>query len=136
MADLSITAANVKKGTTGEIKRATAGATITAGQVLYKDTSDSNKFKLADVTTSSATATVAGVALNNAAASQPVNYVDAGTLDLGATLTVGSTYVLSASGAIAPIGDLASSDYVSYIGYATAADSMTLMVESTGVTVP
>lgn len=136
MADLTITAANVEK-TSGNDATATAGATITAGDIIYLDTADSNKAKLADVTTSSLTATVEGVALNGASANQPVTYLKAnGVLDIGATLTVSETYVLSASGAVSPIGDLTSNDYVSYIGYATAADSLTLTLTSTGVQVP
>ena len=48
MAAISITAANVLKSSTGQVSVGTAGATITAGQSVYIDTSDSNKIKLAD----------------------------------------------------------------------------------------
>lgn len=137
MADVTITAANVAK-TTGTIQNGTAGATITAGQALYEDTADSNKLKLADADNTSTTATIKGVALNGAASGQPVSYLQAGaTMDLGATLTVGTVYVLSGTaGGIAPYADLASNDYVTIVGYATAADSITLLCESTGVQVP
>jgi hypothetical protein len=47
MADLTITAANVIAGNSAKTETGTAGATVTAGQVVYKDSAD-NKFKLAD----------------------------------------------------------------------------------------
>ena len=46
MADLTITAANVIRGANAVITRGTAGAAITAGQIIYADASDA--FQLAD----------------------------------------------------------------------------------------
>lgn len=137
MADLSITAANVVANSGSSQEEWTAGATITAGQAIYKDSSDSNKAKLAQSDGTAAEATVRGIALNGASSGQPVKVVRTGTMDLGATLTVGTTYVLSATaGGIAPIGDLTSGDYVSHIGIGTAADELTLTITNSGVEVP
>ena len=55
MADLTLTAASVLAGSNATTRLGTAGATITAGQVVYFDDT-TNTFKLAD--TDSATAAV------------------------------------------------------------------------------
>ena len=120
--DLSVTAANVLASSSAVKERGVAGATITAGQTLYIDTSDSNKLKLADC--DSATAAVrncAGIALNGAAAGQPVEYViEDPSFTPGGTLTVGTTYVLSdTAGGIMPHADLESGDYPTVLFIAT-----------------
>ncbi len=136
MADLVITAANVVR-TSGIKVEAIAGETITAGQAIYIDTSDSNEMKLSDCTTSATTAVVDGIALDGASDGQPIVYLKAGgVLNPGATVAVGKIYVLSASGAIAPVDDLTSADYTTIIGYATTTSSMTLTLDASGVQVP
>lgn len=124
MADLSITAANVVAASTSTTKAGTAGATITAGQAVYKlaadglihpaDANDSAKYK------------AVGIALNGASVNQPIDYVEkSNDLDIGATLTIGTVYVLSATaGGVAPAADLTTGDYAVILGVATAADSM------------
>lgn len=101
-----------------------AGATITQGQALYVDTSDSNKLKLADADSGSAGDAIrAGIqiALNAASAGQPVAYVtqDA-ALATGATtpLTSGATiYLGTTAGAItATYADLGSGSTVVQLG--------------------
>ncbi len=133
MADLTITAANVAYTSGGSTKTAIAGEAITAGEAVYIDTSDSNKIKLANVTSATASV-VAGVSVNDAASGQHITYVTAGAIiNPGATVAVGKLYVCSASGAIAPVDDLTTSDYVSVIYVGTAASSVTLLLENTGV---
>jgi len=137
MADLSITAANVAPGTSVSKQEWTAGATITAGEAVYIDSSDSNKAKLAQSDGTSAEAEVKGIALCGASSGQPVVIATNGTMDLGATLTLGTIYVLSqTAGKIAPTADLASGDYTSVIGVGTAADELTLAITNSGVEVP
>lgn len=118
MADLTITAANVVPGTGARIVQGTAGATITAGQVVYKDASDSDKYKLADC--DSATAAVrgaVGIALNGASAGQPVSVIVGGQVTIGATIAAGVAYYLSATpGGICPVADLGSGDYPLILG--------------------
>lgn len=137
MADLSITAANVTPGTgMGQIEL-TAGATITAGQACYMDTAASNVAKLAQSDGTSAEAEVKGVALNSASTGQPIKLGTSGTMDLGATLTVGTIYCLSdTAGGIVPSTDLSTGEYVSIIGIATAADTIALSIKNSGVEVP
>lgn len=133
MADLSITAANVVKGAVSTTRAGTAGAAITAGDALY--TLD-GKLVLANTATA-ATAMCVGIALNDAAAGQPVVYLAAGKIDPGATVAIGTYYVLSATaGNICPIADLVSTDYVTGIGFGTAADEITVAINASGVAVP
>lgn len=136
MADLSVTAASVVTSS-GNALDGTAGATITAGQVLYVDTADSNKLKLAQADGTALQATVAGIALHGAASGQPIRYQATGTINVGATLTVGQVYVVSATaGSIAPYSDLTSSDYVSVLGVATTAAILSMQIQNSGVEKP
>lgn len=138
MADLSITAANVDPGSNVNPDTSyTAGATITAGQAVYIDSSDSDLAKLAQSDGTEAEAEVKGIALNGASANQPVSIAKSGDVDMGATLTVGETYVLSqTAGGVAPIADLVSGDYVTHIGIATAADTLHLRIYASATEVP
>lgn len=134
MADLSITAGSVLAGG-GSTKRAgTAGATITAGQVVYLDTSD-GRYKLADA--DSGTAAVRspfGIALNGASAGQPLTVCTRGAVTIGATVTAGTTYYLSPNpGGIAPLADLLSGDYPTIVGIATSTSVIDVQFIESGV---
>jgi hypothetical protein len=134
MADLSITAASVVAGDDARITYGTAGATITAGQAVYKEAAD-DKFKLADC--DSATAAVrspVGIALNGAADGQPLAIVNKGPVTIGATLTAGVAYYLSPNaGGIAPVADLAAGDYPVIIGIATSTSVLEVGIQEAGV---
>lgn len=110
MADYSVTASSVLASGTGTKVTGTAGATLTAGQSLYADASDSNKLKLADANASLATATLAGIALHGATSGQPITYCTADddfTHGLSG-VAAGDIIILSATaGALAPAADLA-----------------------------
>lgn len=122
MADLTITAANVVAGSGATKEAGVAGATITAGQAVYKDASDGGKFKLAD--NDSATAAVRsfyGIALNGAANGQPLTVLKSGPITIGATVAVGVVYCLSSTaGGICPNADIATGDYNTVIGIGTS----------------
>lgn len=134
MADLSITAANVVAGSGARRTTGTAGATITAGQAVYLDASDS-KYKLAD--NNSATAAVRspdGIALHGAANGQPLTILTSGPVTIGATLTAGATYYLSDTpGGIAPAADLATGEYATIIGIATSTTVLDVDIHESGV---
>lgn len=121
MADLTITAANVLAGSGSQIKHGRAGATITAGQTVYLDSAD-NEYKLADC--DSATPGVRspyGIALNGASDGQPLAVLAKGPCTIGATLTAGVAYYLSATpGGICPVADLSTGDYPTIVGIATS----------------
>lgn len=122
MADLSITAGSVIASAAAVIQEGVAGATITAGQALYKDSSASNVLKLADADASAAAANCVGIALNGGSTGQPIKFTaDDPDFTPGATLslsvaTVKGVYVLSATaGGIAPAADLAAGMYPVFI---------------------
>ncbi len=135
MADVSITAANALL-VGGPTDNMTAGASITAGQVVYKEAT-TGLAKLADCDSATAEArTPYGIALHAASTGQPLKVARAGaTVNMGATLTGGTDYWLSGTaGGVAPRADVASGDRVSLIGVATSAANMKLVLLDTGVT--
>src|SRR5690348_6301733 len=117
MADLTITAANVVAGSTATIREGTAGATVTAGQVVYLDNATSS-YKLADCNSATAAArSPKGIALHAAAIGQPIAILTAGQITIGATVAVGVPYFLSGTpGGIRPAADNVTGDYVTYLG--------------------
>lgn len=133
MADLSITAGNVVKGANAITETGIAGATITAGQVVYLEAS-SGKYKLADC--DSPTAEVRrprGIALNGASDGQPLSVLRSGDVTIGATLTAGIAYYLSGTpGGIAPVADLGSGDYPTVIGIAESTSVLHVNITESG----
>ena len=120
-ADVSITAASVVPGSNAKIVTKTAGATITAGQIVYEDTSDSNKVKLADCDSATALARVVfGIAAAGASAGQPIPIIrEDDDLTLGGTVAIGDVLILcGTAGAVAPVADAATGDYVTFLGVA------------------
>ena len=113
--DLSITAASVVPGARAKYigGNTLAGATITAGQLLYLD-STAQSFKLADADASATTANVVGYAANSASAGQYVGVVtEDDDVTIGATMsTAAGIYVLSATaGGYSPSASLAANMY-------------------------
>ena len=136
MADLVVTAANVIRGTNATIGTGDAGETITAGQSIYKDTTDLNQYKRCD-NSAEASARIAGIALHGASDGQPIQFVIAGDINPGATVTVGEIYVVSTNaGGIAPEGDLASTEYVSILGIGTTTSNIQMKINISGKQVP
>lgn len=138
MSDLDVTAADVSY-TTGNISKEemVAGATITAGQAIYKDAAAANVAKLAQSDGTLAEAAVYGIALNSASSGQPVVVAKTGNFDIGATLTVGAIYGLSqTAGALTLVENLVTGDYVSLIGIGTTASNLLLNIVNSGVEVP
>ncbi|MBA15565.1 MAG: hypothetical protein CMN73_04335 [Sphingomonas sp.] len=135
MADLSITAANVVAGAGATVLHGgKAGATITAGQIVYLDASD-RKYKLADADSETAAIRLpSAVALNGASDGQPLSVLTEGPVTIGAPLTPGTAYYLSATpGGIAPVGDLTTGDYPTVIGIATSASVLDIGIKASGV---
>jgi hypothetical protein len=134
MTDLSITAANVIAGSGARTVDGTAGASVTAGQAVYLD-STTNTYKLADC--DSATAAVRspdGIALHAAASGQPLEVLTRGPITIGATMTAGLPYFLSATaGGIAPYADLGAGDYPTIIGIATSTTVLDVLFHESGV---
>lgn len=139
MANLTQTAANVglTSETDSQIQQVTYGEAVTQGMPVYLNTSDGEYYK-ADANASSTTAQAAGIALTPGGdGERGVIVTSSSGIDLGATLTVGTTYVVSATaGAIAPIADLTTNDYVTVLGTATAAGKLRLSIDITGAQKP
>ena len=110
-----------------------AGATIAAGNVVYIDENDSKKIKPA-TTGSAALAKAVGIALNGAAANQPVKVITKGTLENCATMVVGEAYFVSdTAGQVYPSPDYLTGDFGCFLGFAQTATKLKLMPFSIGV---
>lgn len=134
MTDLSITASAVIAATSATKRAGTAGATITAGQMVYYDPAD-QKYKLADADSATAEVrTPTGCALNGASDGQPITIAEKGDITMNAVLTAGTAYYQSATpGGIAPVGDLMSGDYATVVGIAKSTTVLALEINASGV---
>lgn len=137
MADLTITAANVQPGSGAAIRNGTAGATITAGQVVYLDEATTGEWLLADADAASAVARGSGkigIALNGASDGQPISVQTDGDITIGATMTAGVAYFLSpTAGGIAPYADILAGDFVTLVGVSTSTTVLSLGFKYTAV---
>jgi hypothetical protein len=136
MAAIAITAANVVKSTGALVENGVAGATITAGQVVYKDTT-TGKFALADADGASANIKDGkGIALNGASLNQPLSVQTDGDITIGGTVVPGTAYVVGTTpGAINPIADLVSTNNVCLLGVAVSASVIRLSVKNFAVAI-
>jgi hypothetical protein len=132
MADLTITAANVKASSDSGTKLVQYGEAVDQGEAVYLKASD-GKYWLAD-NGASDTAAAKGIALTPNAADGYGIIQLTGDMDLGATLTVGTIYVVSATaGKIAPEADIGTTEYVTILGTAKTAALIQLGIKATGV---
>lgn len=137
MADLTITAANVVAASNATRVTGTAGETITAGQPVYAKSSDSYHLWKCDANFSADTAAAVGIALHAASDGQPLTYITAGDVDLGATLVEGTVYVVSATaGGIAPAADLTTGWYTTVLGVATTSSNLAMQLQVSGAAAP
>jgi len=140
MVALSVTATQVLKGSSAIIEQGLAGATITAGQAVYKDTGVTpNKWKLADADLSAAAAGLngVGIALNGAADGQPIDVQTGGnefTIGAAAAPAAGTIYCVGATaGTVVPDTDIASGDYVVTLGVGDGTSKIVGGIKYTGV---
>ena len=134
MADLVQVSANVRS-VSGRILTGTAGVAISAGNMIYQSTADS-EFYLAGNGTA-VKAAVAGIAIANADLNGIVSYQVDGVVDPGATATEGETYVASdTDGNIAPVGDLATGDFVTWYGVGNSDGNIEFNLQASGIAKP
>ena len=135
MTDLVIVPANVVAGANASRASGTAGVTILAGQLVYKDPA-TTKYLLADNNALDPNAHDAvGVALHGASLNQPISVQTAGDITIGATLTPGADYFLSAApGAICPRADVVTGSSVCLVGLAKSATVLAVDIQFPGVT--
>lgn len=133
MAALTIVAADVVAGSGAAISRdKNAGAAVTAGQPVYLS---SNKWYPAFNDTA-AHAAADGIAMNSAAADQPLAVQTAGNVTVSAVLAVGKTYYVGpVAGDIIPETDLAPDKYVTALGTALSTTSLMLKIAKTNAQV-
>lgn len=134
MTDLSITAANVVAGSNAEVDSGIAGEAITAGQAVYVSSS-TNRVMKGDSNSATAEARKAkGIALNGAAAGQPVDYIKSGDLTVGAVLTANVPYFMSDTpGGVCPIADVGAGEYLCQLGIAKSTTVLAVNIQATGV---
>ena len=135
MTDIVIVPANVVAGANATRASGTAGVTITAGQLVYKDPV-TTKYLLADNNAVDPNAHDAvGVALNGAALNQPITVQTGGDITIGGTLVAGGDYFLSANpGEICPRADVVAGSSVCMIGLAKSTSVLAIDVQFPGVT--
>lgn len=133
MTDLAITTANVAKGSDALIENGTAGVAVTAGQVVYLD-STTGKYLLSD-NNGTGTRSVRGIALHAAALGQPLAVQRDGDITIGAALTAGDDLWLSGTaGGICPRADITTGMNPILIGVAKSTSVLTLAITDVGVT--
>lgn len=135
MADLSITAGNVVAARPARKKSGTAGAAITAGQIVHASPT-TGRYILSDVDAAGVgDVTEFAIALNGASDGQPLTVATDGDITLGAVMTAGITYYLSPTpGGIAPVADVLSGDNVIVLGVAKSTSVLALKPIISGVT--
>jgi len=109
---------------------------VTAGQVVYRDTD--GRYDPADADASAAAAAAVGVALNSAAANQPLNIATAGALLANCSgLLAGQIYcVASAAGDCEAHSALTDdTDYVTIVGVALSTTTIKLIMVASGVVI-
>lgn len=136
MAAISVTAANVLASSAAVIRREyNFGATVTAGQVVYLNTS--NVWVLADsdaAVTGNGITDLMGIALNGGASGQPADVcVEDSDFTPGGTLTNGlAVYLFTTAGAIAHDVPAAPA-YPVVLGVAKSTSKMVLKRVASGV---
>ena len=115
--------------TTEKVK---CGEAVTQGQPGYRKADGMYYVDDADVADNNA-----GIFMLPAAANGYSELAKAGPVDIGATLTVGEQYAVSATkGAIAPLSDITTGEYPKILGTATATDTLEIKILNSGVARP
>jgi len=134
MVDLVVTPANVAGSGNATLETGLAGATILAGQVVYREAA-TGLLKLAD--TNSVTVeqrTPYGIAMHGSLANQPLTIARSGPITIGSTLVAGQVYCTSETpGGIQPVADLGAGELTSVLGVATSTTVLDLRIHSSGV---
>ena len=139
MADIIVVEASIAAAANATTDRGTAGDTITQGQPVYLDATTST-YKRADADDTAVTADCVGIALNSVLSGQPIDFIKAGTLTVGAGGTppvVGRVYVVSGTvGRIADVADLASNDWTTVVAIGLTSTTIKVGINVSGVQVP
>jgi hypothetical protein len=137
MTNLAPVSASVLKSASANSLAGKAGEAIVAGDVLYKHADGT--MRLADANATALTAVVKGIALNSAAAGQPVDFVAADTsLTVGAaSVEVGGIYVLAPTpGKMRLIEEAQAGDRISIVGVGVSATALHVGIVNTAAVIP
>lgn len=134
MADYSVTATAVVASSTADVEHGKAGATITAGQWVYRDSSTGN-YLLADSNSATAAAhTPRGVALNGGASGQPIAIAKSGPVTFNAVFTAGvAVYLSDTPGGMCPVADVGSGEYPCVLGLPSSTSVLNVGIQAAGV---
>lgn len=141
MADISVTAANVHVYDGARTDIVQVNETVTAGQSVYPGSDGKwRKTEADDAETSAGAVSTSppAIVLVGAAADGYAVIVRKGPMDVGATLTVGTAYIVSAtSGGIAPAADFAgyTGAWQVHLGYASTTSRLEVNPFFTGATI-
>lgn len=102
---------------------------VTHGKIVYVDTTNGNKWRLADKNTL-APSRARAIAIGDHKTGETASYAISGSTITfaSACLTQGVNYYLGDSGAIIPESDIASADYVVYLGCAASTTVLKLNI--------
>ena len=134
MVDIAITPASVVAGTNATKVSGIAGATILAGQLVYKDEA-TQKYLLCDTNAvDTAARRPAGVALHGASLNQPLTLATSGDVTIGGTLVAGTDYFASDTpGGLCPKADVGTGEAVAFIGLARSTSVIAIDIQFPGV---
>lgn len=135
MAAISVTPGSVLRVDGVVAQGYLAGATITAGQVVYVDSN--GVVQVATNATSAGSgvgSSVVGVALNGGSSGQPIDILTNGTVNIGGTAAIGKEYKLGTAGGIIPVDDTVGGEYSTAVGIGTTAANIKLGFNVSGVT--
>lgn len=132
MADLSITATAIIPVDGHVAVSKPAASAITQGQAVFENSS--GQWQIADADAAATCIMPLGIALTEAtAATQPILAIVSGDLGMGAILTVNTIYtVAETAGAIQPVADLLSGDYLGVLGVATTTSNLRMLTYASG----
>lgn len=134
MAAITVTATSVARVDGEVVNGYLAGASITAGQVVYVDSNGA--VQVATNATSAGSgvgAQLVGIALNGGGAGQPIQILKNGTVNIGGTVAVGKPYQLGTSGGIIPVDDIAGTEYSTHVGEGVTTANIKLAFNVSGV---
>lgn len=134
MAAITVTAANVARVDGETVSGYLAGATITAGQVVYVDSNGSVQVGTNATSAGSGVgAQLVGVALNGGGSGQPIAILRNGTVNIGGTAAVGKQYCLGTAGGVIPVDDIAGTEFITHLGVGLTTANIKLSINVSGV---
>lgn len=123
MAALTVTATSVTH-VSGSVQQEVLGETCTAGQAVYRKSSDNRMWK-AQADGTAAEAAAVGILLSGGAAGQPCLLAGPGAvINIGATTEKVHYFANDTAGGVGLQGDVGSGDYITRLGYSLTTDGV------------